>query len=124
VLFLNDPPKEIARKIRKAFTGGRATVEEQRRLGATPEICSVWAAWRSKFAPEDAEFQRITDDCRSGALLCGDCKAHLIEKVDGFLKVHNERRERAAEIAESLIILEPPKGTPDPPPPGREVEEK
>src|SRR5208282_3936528 len=32
-LFLNDPPKEVDRKVRNAFTGGRATLEEQRRLG-------------------------------------------------------------------------------------------
>ena len=108
-LFLNDPPKEVARKIRHAFTGGRASVEEQRRLGATPEICSVWAAWRSRFAESDAEFEKITADCRSGALLCGDCKAHLIERVQTFLVDHNERRAAARDVAESLIIEQAPK---------------
>ena len=113
-LFLNDPPKTIERKIRRAFTGGRASVEEQRRLGATPEICSVWAAWRSKFAPDAAEFQKITDDCRSGALLCGDCKGHLIERVNGFLEAHRERREGLRDLAESIIIESPPPGAPPP----------
>jgi tryptophanyl-tRNA synthetase len=107
-LFLNDSPKEVDRKLRKAFTGGRATVEEQRRLGATPEICSVWAAWRSKFAESEAEFQQITGDCRSGALLCGDCKAHLIGRVQGFLKEHHEAREKAMGWAESLIVERAP----------------
>ena len=111
-VFLNDPPKEVERKIRKAFTGGRATVEEQRRLGATPEICSVWAAWRSKFAPEEREFDQITRDCRSGALLCGDCKAHLIDRVQGFLRDHAEAKERWRDRAESLIIETPPASTP------------
>lgn len=112
-LFLNDPPKEVARKIRKAFTGGRASVEEQRRLGAVPEICSVWAQWRSRFAKDEAEFAKITADCRSGALLCGDCKAMLIERVDGFLSAHNARRAAARDVAESLIVESPP--TPPPP---------
>ncbi|MCI4335816.1 MAG: tryptophan--tRNA ligase [Thermoplasmata archaeon] len=117
-LFLNDPPKEVERKIRKAFTGGRATVEEQRRLGATPEICSIWAAWRSKFAPDAKEFGQITDDCRSGALLCGDCKENLIGRVHTFLGEHQERREKAKEWAESVIIDRPPAtagATPAPP---------
>lgn len=113
-LFLNDPPKEVARKIRKAFTGGRTSVEEQRRLGANPEICSVWAAWRSRFAESEAEFQQITTGCRSGALLCGDCKAHLIERVQTFLSDHQIRREQAKETAESLIIETAPKGAPAP----------
>ena len=115
-VFLNDGPKVVARKIRKAFTGGRASVEEQRRLGATPEICSVWAAWRSKFAPDDGEFQRITDDCRSGALLCGECKERLIGKTQSFLEAHAERRAEVASWAESTIIERPPPGAGAPTP--------
>jgi len=107
-LFLNDPPKEIARKIRKAFTGGRATVEEQKRLGATPEICSVWAAWRSRFAPDEKEFATITDECRGGILMCGDCKGRLIERVQQFQVEHADRREKLRDVAESLIIEHPP----------------
>ncbi|HYK93642.1 MAG TPA: tryptophan--tRNA ligase [Thermoplasmata archaeon] len=107
-LFLNDSPKEIDRKIRHAFTGGRATVEEQRRLGANPEICSVWAAWRSKFAPDESEFNRITEGCRKGTLLCGECKGMLIDRVHSFLKDHAERREKAKDWAESVIVERPP----------------
>jgi tryptophanyl-tRNA synthetase len=107
-IFLDDPPKEVERKVRKAFTGGRATVEEQRRLGATPEVCSVWAAWRSKFAPDEKEFATLTDECRSGALMCGDCKGRLIERVQGFLDQHREAREQWRDRAESLIIEAPP----------------
>ena len=107
-LFLSDPPKEAERKLRKAFTGGRASVEEQRRLGATPEICSIWALWRTKFAPDPGEFRRITDDCRSGALLCGECKGKLIERVGPFLAAHAEAREAARAWAESAIIESAP----------------
>ena len=107
-LFLNDGPAEVERKIRKAFTGGRASVEEQRRLGANPEICSVWAAWRSRFAASDDEFGRITNDCKSGALLCGDCKGNLIGRVNGFLAEHHERREAARAWAASTIVETPP----------------
>jgi len=109
-LFLNDASKEAARKIRKAFTGGRASVEEQRRLGATPEICSVWAAWRSRFASSESEFRTITEECRSGKLLCGDCKSNLIGRVQTFLVDHAERRERVADLAASLIIEQAPPG--------------
>jgi tryptophanyl-tRNA synthetase len=109
-LFLSDPPKEVERKLKKAFTGGRATVEEQRRLGATPEICSVWALWRTKFAPDPREFDKITNDCRSGALLCGDCKGMLIERVNGEFADHRVRREKAREWAESTIVEQVPMG--------------
>ena len=109
-LFLTDPPKEVERKLKKAFTGGRATVEEQRRLGATPEVCSVWALWRSKFAPTAEQFDRITADCRSGALLCGDCKSMLIDRVNSSFAEHARLKEKAREWSESVIVEELPKG--------------
>ena len=109
-LFVSDTPKEVERKLKKAFTGGRATVEEQRRLGANPEICSVWALWRSKFAPERAEFEKITQDCRSGALLCGDCKSMLIDRVNSWFAGQSARKEKAREWAESTIVETLPDG--------------
>jgi tryptophanyl-tRNA synthetase len=107
-LFLNDPPKEVDRKVKNAFTGGRATLEEQRRLGATPEVCSVWALWRTRFAPSEVEFGKITADCRSGALMCGDCKSALLEKIHTFRREHAIAREKAMTWAESAIVTEPP----------------
>jgi tryptophanyl-tRNA synthetase len=109
VLFLNDPPKVVERKLRHAFTGGRATVEEQRRLGANPEICSVWALWRTRFAPSEPEFAEITRTCRSGELMCGDCKSRLIERVHDFFERHAAAREKAKEWAESAIVTVPPR---------------
>lgn len=108
-LFLNDPPKTVERKLRKAFTGGRASVEEQRRLGANPEICSVWALWKTRFAETPEKFEQVTRDCKSGALLCGDCKGELIERVHTFYQHHQKAREKVAGTAEELIITQAPK---------------
>ncbi len=108
-LFLNDPPSEVERKLRAAFTGGRTTVEEQRRLGATPEICSIWALWRTRFAETDAKFAEVTRTCRSGERLCGDCKGELIERVHKFYREHALAREKAKDWAESAIVTEAPR---------------
>ncbi len=108
-LFLDDPPAVVERKVRNAFTGGRATVEEQRRLGATPEICSIWALWRTRFAESEAKFQEVTAGCRSGSLLCGECKASLLERIRPFLRTHAEARERTKAWAESTIVTEAPR---------------
>jgi tryptophanyl-tRNA synthetase len=108
-LFLNDEPHTVERKLRAAFTGGRATVEEQRRLGAVPEICSIWSLWRTRFAESDAKFDEITRTCRSGELLCGDCKGQLIERVQKFYAEHAVAREKAKDWAESAIVTTAPK---------------
>jgi tryptophanyl-tRNA synthetase len=108
-LFLNDPPKVVERKVRNAFTGGRTTVEEQRRLGAVPEICSIWALWKSRFAESDQKFDEITRGCRSGSLLCGECKGQLLERIHTFYQEHDAARTKAKEWAESVIVTEAPK---------------
>jgi len=108
-LFLNDPPEVVDRKVRNAFTGGRATVEEQRRLGATPEVCSIWALWKTRFAESEEKFQEVTAGCRSGALLCGECKGQLLERIHAFYREHHEARERVKSWAESTIVTTAPK---------------
>jgi len=108
-LFLNDPRDVVERKLKNAFTGGRATVEEQRRLGATPEVCSVWALWRTRFADSDQKFQEVTAGCRSGSLLCGECKSQLTERVHAFYRHHAEAREKVKSWAESTIVTTAPK---------------
>jgi len=108
-LFLNDPPEVVERKVRNAFTGGRATVEEQRRLGAVPEVCSVWALWRTRFAESEEKFAEVTAGCRSGALLCGECKSQVLERIHGFYRAHGVAREKVKDWAESTIVTEAPK---------------
>jgi tryptophanyl-tRNA synthetase len=108
-LFLNDPPEVVERKVRNAFTGGRATVEEQRRLGAVPEVCSVWALWRTRFAESEEKFAEVTAGCRSGALLCGECKSQVLERIHGFYRAHGVAREKAKDWAESTIVTAAPK---------------
>ncbi|MGB9706107.1 MAG: tryptophan--tRNA ligase, partial [Pyrobaculum sp.] len=47
------------------------------------------------FDPDDSSVEKIRQDCRSGALLCGECKLKLHEKIAKFLKEHRDRREKA-----------------------------
>jgi tryptophanyl-tRNA synthetase len=52
----------------------------------------------------------ITADCRSGKLLCGDCKSMLIERVNDSFAAHAERKEKVREWAESRIVEALPDG--------------
>ena len=87
-----------------AFTGGRATVAEQRRLGANPDICSVFAYYTYLFAPEDSYWKRVETECRGGIRMCGDCKMELAGHVVAFLKEHQVRREKARGQLEKFIV--------------------
>ncbi|TLZ51513.1 MAG: tryptophan--tRNA ligase [Methanobacteriota archaeon] len=103
-IFATDTEKAMRKKIANAFTGGRASVEEQRRLGANPDICSVFAYYTYLFAPKDDYLADVERTCRSGERLCGDCKKELADHVAKFLATHQERREKARDRIEEFVI--------------------
>ncbi|BAN91015.1 tryptophan--tRNA ligase [Aeropyrum camini] len=106
-IFLTDPPETARRKLFRALTGGRATAEEQRRLGGIPEICSVYHMDLYHLMPDDDEVKHIYTSCRLGKILCGECKQIAWEKLERFLADHQRKLEKAKDIAWKLV--DPPK---------------
>ncbi|MEM3422679.1 MAG: tryptophan--tRNA ligase [Candidatus Bilamarchaeaceae archaeon] len=94
-IWLSDSDKEVKRKIMKyAFSGGQPTVEEHRRKGGNPAI-DVSFQWLSiMFEPDDKKLKKIEEDYRNGALLTGELKQILIDKINDFLEKHRERKEK------------------------------
>ncbi|MEM3004789.1 MAG: tryptophan--tRNA ligase [Candidatus Bathyarchaeia archaeon] len=103
-IFTTDPPKLAEKKIMNAYTGGRATVEEQRKHGANPYICPIYYYERFLFEPDDKRLAEIERTCKSGELLCGEHKTQLAPKVAKFLKEHQERREKAKDVVSDCFI--------------------
>jgi tryptophanyl-tRNA synthetase len=103
-IFTNDSPREAKQKILNAFTGGRATIEEQRRLGGMADICPIYHYYEYLFEPDDRELKRIYSDCTQGRLMCGDCKAMLADRVENFIQRHQERREKAEQQLDEFLV--------------------
>ena len=101
-IFLTDPPEEAKRKLLRALTGGRATAEEQRRLGGVPEVCTVYHMDLYHLMSED-EVRRVYSDCRSGRILCGECKLLAWSKLERILDEHRRRLEKAKDIAWKIV---------------------
>ncbi len=105
-IFLSDKIEEAKRKVFRALTGGRATVEEQRRLGGIPEQCTVFELFAYHLIEDDNELEKIYNDCKSGKLLCGMCKKKAAGLLEEFLRKHQEKlekaKEKAREIAEKI----------------------
>lgn len=95
-IFTIDSPETVKKKVSSAFTGGRATIEEQRRLGANPDICSVFSYNYFLFM-NDGEIENLRKECQGGKIMCGECKENLVEHVLKFLKEHQEKREKAKD---------------------------
>jgi tryptophanyl-tRNA synthetase len=103
-IFTTDPPDVVEKKVRGSFTGGRDTVEEQRRLGARPSICPVFHYYSFLFEQNDYELDRIRSDCESGRLLCGDDKTLLAARVREFVERHQKKREEAKERIDEFVV--------------------
>jgi tryptophanyl-tRNA synthetase len=103
-IFTVDSPKVAEKKIMNAFTGGRSTVEEQRKLGADPSICTVYDYERLMFEPDDKKLIELERLCKTGQILCGECKQILAERVKKFLIEHQKRREKAKDLVESYFL--------------------
>ncbi len=104
-VYTTDSPEVVKKKINKyAFSGGQATVEEHRKLGGNPDIDVSYQYLRIFFEPDDRKLKVIYDDYKSGKLLTGELKAILIEKVNAFLKVHQEKREKAKSHLDKFLF--------------------
>jgi len=103
-IFTIDPPEAVKRKIWNAFTGGKATVEGQKKSGANPDICTVFQYFYYLFEENDKKLTERERQCRSGEILCGECKTDLTERVNKFLTEHRKKREKARNIIEKFHI--------------------
>jgi tryptophanyl-tRNA synthetase len=103
-IALTDTPEEAATKIRKhAFSGGQATAAEQKKLGANPDVDVSYQWLKQFFEADDRKLKQIYDDYKSGAMLTGEIKDLLIEKVSSFLKEHQKKREQARKQVDKFL---------------------
>ena len=56
------------------------------------------------FEPDDDKLKKIYEDYKSGKLLSGELKAILIEKINAFLKIHQEKREKAKQQIQQFLL--------------------
>ncbi len=102
-IFLTDENEEIKRKIWAAKTGGAVSAEEQRKYGGKPEDCIIYEIFTYGIIEDDKELSEIYNDCKSGKLLCGQCKKLAYELISNFVQELKEGREEAKEKIKEYI---------------------
>ena len=104
-VYTTDDPTTVKKKINKyAFSGGQPDIEQHKKLGGNPDIDVSYQYLRIFFEPDDNKLKKIYDDYKSGSLLTGELKAILIEKINEFLKVHQEKREKAKDQIDKFLF--------------------
>jgi len=104
-IYTTDSPDVVKKKINKyAFSGGQPDIEEHRKKGGNPDIDVSYQYLRIFFEQDDNKLKKIYDDYKSGSLLTGELKSILIEKINVFLKSHQEKREKAKEQLDKFLL--------------------
>lgn len=103
MLSLGDEPEMAYKKCMSAFTGGRATVEEQRRLGGEIEKCVIFELYTNHFEEDDRKLKERYKACTTGKLLCGECKGELACRVRDYLKEHQKKRKKLIAKAGEIL---------------------
>ena len=95
----DDDPADIRRRIGRAYTGGRGTLEEQRQKGGNPDprVCSVSSLHAFYATPDPQAYAELQSRCRAGELLCGECKVAAADGLLEYLWEHRLRREGLSE---------------------------
>lgn len=103
-VYTTDSAKIVKNKINKyAFSGGQPDIEQHRKIGGNPDIDVSFQYLRIFFEPDDNKLKSIYEDYKSGKMLTGELKAILIEKINAFLAVHQERREKAKDRLDEFL---------------------
>ena len=103
-VYTTDSAKIVKNKINKyAFSGGQPDIEQHRKIGGNPDIDVSFQYLRIFFEPDDNKLKSIYEDYKSGKMLTGELKAILIEKINAFLAVHQERREKAKDRIDEFL---------------------
>jgi len=104
-IYTTDTPEQVKKKINKyAFSGGQPDIDEHRKIGGNPDIDVSYQYLRIFFEPDDDKLKKIYEDYKSGKMLTGELKGILIEKINKFLSVHQEKREQARKNLDEYLM--------------------
>ena len=104
-IYTTDSPELVKKKINKyAFSGGQPDIDEHRKIGGNPDIDVSYQYLRIFFEPDDNKLKKIYDDYKSGKMLTGELKLILIEKINEFLSVHQQKRQEARKNIDEYML--------------------
>jgi tryptophanyl-tRNA synthetase len=96
VIFLTDTPKDIKKKMSKAFSGGKDTVEEHREKGGNLDV-DIAYHYLTYFLEDDKHLKDVADAYKSGKMLSGEIKKLAADVVVDIVLKHQENRKKVTD---------------------------
>ncbi len=85
LIELPEDPKSACKKLRRALSGGRDTLEEHRRLGAIVERDMCFEMLKQHLIEDDKELDEIYEAYKSGKMTSGELKDIACKKMTGLM---------------------------------------
>lgn len=102
MLSIPEDLEKAQKKLRKAVTGGRETLEEQRKHGAIIEKDMVFALMKHHLIEDDKKLDSIYKDYSTGKLLSKELKDIACEALLTFYKNFEKGFEKAKKESEKI----------------------
>jgi tryptophanyl-tRNA synthetase len=102
-IFLDDSIQDMEKKVKRAISGGQATVEEHRRLGGDCEKDVAFQYLLTFFEPDDNELEKIRRSYSSGEMLAGEIKQICIERATEWLHDLAENRKSLEDSIDEFL---------------------
>jgi tryptophanyl-tRNA synthetase len=101
-LSLSDSPDAAKKKLMSAFSGGRNTAEEQRKLGGEIGKDMLYEAMKFHFGSA-SQLEEMRLDMESGRLLTGEYKQKWVPVILDWLSAHQERKKKLLPKARKML---------------------
>src|SRR3989344_714832 len=88
----------IKRRMMRAVTGGRKTLEEHRKLGGEPEKCMIFELLKQHLVEDDKELDKIYKEYKSGKLTSMEIKQIGIENMLKFMHDFEKKLVKARKL--------------------------
>jgi|TARA_Y100000310_G_scaffold54553_1_gene49988 tryptophanyl-tRNA synthetase len=103
-IFLKDSEKEIRKKIGKAFSGGKETMEEHKKLGGNPDVDISYLYLKKLFLTKK-ESKKLAEDYKKGKILSGEMKKMFADKAVEFVKKFQSNLKKVSDKDVDKAIL-------------------
>ncbi len=104
-VFLPADHKKTCKQLKRALTGGRESIDSQRKLGGNPDECMIFEFYKQHLIQDDKKLEEVKLNCKRGNLLCGECKKMACELMDNFLSDLEKKFEKARDNIDKIKII-------------------
>jgi tryptophanyl-tRNA synthetase len=104
-ILSTDGANEVKNKInRYAFSGGKDTIEEHRKLGGNTAVDISFQYLKYFFEEDDEKLRQIEKEYKTGRMSTGELKKYTIDKINKFLAKHQEKRKNAKKMIPQYML--------------------